>query len=157
MVIQPVPLFRGRYSMYGKRLVKMKRLVLIDGNSLLFRAYFAMRPMVTSTGLHTQGIFAFINMLNKIIKDYEPDYMAVAFDMKEKTFRHEQYDGYKAGRQQAPCIYDELSPVLDNGLLQGFAFRRGDIRGIIDGKGQETIQLEDNVWHTTTSNDISGS
>ena len=63
----------------------------------------------------------------------------------------------KAGRQQAPCIYDELSPVLDNGLLQGFAFRRGEIRGIIDGKGQETIQLEDNVWHTTTSNDISGS
>ena len=83
----------------------MKRLVLIDGNSLLFRAYFAMRPMVTSTGLHTQGIFAFINMLNKIIKDYEPDYMAVAFDMKEKTFRHEQYDGYKAGRQQTPIEY----------------------------------------------------
>jgi len=63
----------------------------------------------------------------------------------------------KAGRQQAPCIYDELSPVLDNDLLQGFAFRRGDVRGIIDGKGHETIQQEDNVWHTTTSNDISGS
>ena len=62
----------------------MKKLVLIDGNSLLFRAYFAMRPMVTSKGIHTQGIFAFINMLNKIIKDYDPDYIAVAFDMKEK-------------------------------------------------------------------------
>ena len=80
----------------------MKKLILIDGNSLLFRAYFAMRPMVTSRGIHTQGLFAFINMLNKIIKDYDPDYMAVAFDMKEKTFRHEQYDAYKAGRQQTP-------------------------------------------------------
>ena len=80
----------------------MKKLILIDGNSLLFRAYFAMRPMVTSKGIHTQGIFAFINMLNKIIKDYEPDYIAVAFDMKEKTFRHEQYEDYKAGRQQTP-------------------------------------------------------
>lgn len=80
----------------------MEKLILIDGNSLLFRAYFAMRPMVTSKGIHTQGIFAFINMLGKIVKDYEPDYMAVAFDMKEKTFRHERYDGYKAGRQQTP-------------------------------------------------------
>ncbi len=80
----------------------MEKLILIDGNSLLFRAYFAMRPMVTSKGIHTQGVFAFINMLNKIIKDYEPDYLAVAFDMKEKTFRHKEYDAYKAGRQQTP-------------------------------------------------------
>ncbi len=80
----------------------MKKVILIDGNSLLFRAYFAMRPMVTSKGIHTQGVFAFINMLNRIIRDYEPDYMAVAFDMKEKTFRHERYDGYKAGRQATP-------------------------------------------------------
>ena len=80
----------------------MEKLVLIDGNSLLFRAYFAMRPMVTSKGIHTQGVFAFINMLNKIIKDYEPDYIAVAFDMKDPTFRHREYEGYKAGRQQTP-------------------------------------------------------
>jgi hypothetical protein len=45
----------------------------------------------------------------------------------------------KTGRVQAPCIYDELAPALKNGLLQGFAFRRGDTKGIIDGKGQETI------------------
>lgn len=80
----------------------MERVILIDGNSLLFRAYFAMRPMVTSSGIHTQGIFAFINMLNKIINDYSPDYIAVAFDMKEKTFRHDIYSEYKAGRLQTP-------------------------------------------------------
>ena len=49
----------------------MREVVLIDGNSLLFRAYFAMRPMVNSKGIHTQGVFAFVNMFNKIIKDYE--------------------------------------------------------------------------------------
>ncbi len=80
----------------------MDKLILIDGNSLLFRAYFAMRPMVTSSGIHTQGIYAFINMLTKIIADYEPDYMAVAFDRKEPTFRHKEYSEYKAGRQQTP-------------------------------------------------------
>ncbi|MBQ6388304.1 MAG: DNA polymerase I [Mogibacterium sp.] len=90
----------------------MKKLILIDGNSLLFRAYFAMRPMVTSTGMHTQGVFAFINMLNKIIKDYSPDYLAVAFDMKEKTFRHEQYTEYKAGRQQTPIELLSEIPLL---------------------------------------------
>ena len=81
----------------------MEKLILIDGNSLLFRAYFAMmRPMVNSKGVHTQGIFAFINMLNKIINDYQPTHMAVAFDMKEKTFRHEKYSQYKAGRNATP-------------------------------------------------------
>lgn len=79
-----------------------KDLILIDGNSLLFRAYFAMRPMITSTGIHTQGVFAFINMLTKITKDYNPEYIAVAFDMKDKTFRHLEYPEYKAGRQQTP-------------------------------------------------------
>ena len=80
----------------------MKEVVLIDGNSLLFRAYFAMRPMVNSKGIHTQGVFAFVNMLNKIIRDYEPEHLAVAFDMKGGTFRHEKYADYKAGRQKTP-------------------------------------------------------
>ena len=58
------------------------RLVIIDGNSLLFRAYFAMRPMMTKEGVYTHGVYAFINMLNKILADYTPDYVAVCFDMK---------------------------------------------------------------------------
>ncbi len=94
----------------------MEQLILIDGNSLLFRAFFAMRPMVTSKGIHTQGVFAFINMLNKIIGDYNPDYMAVAFDMKEKTFRHDKYSGYKAGRQQTPIELLSEIPLLHDVL-----------------------------------------
>ena len=122
----------------------MKKLILIDGNSLLFRAYFAMRPMVTSKGLHTQGIFAFINMLNKIIKDYEPDYMAVAFDMKEKTFRHERYEAYKAGRQQTPIeLLSEIPwmhKVLDAmniAVLEKPGFEADDIIGTLASKGSE--------------------
>ena len=122
----------------------MKKLILIDGNSLLFRAYFAMRPMVTSKGLHTQGIFAFINMLNKIIKDYEPDYMAVAFDMKEKTFRHERYEAYKAGRQQTPIeLLSEIPwmhkvlEAMNIAVLEKPGFEADDIIGTLASKGSE--------------------
>ena len=91
------------------------RLVIIDGNSLLFRAYFAMRPMMTKEGVYTHGVYAFINMLNKILGDYTPDYIAVCFDMKAKTFRHKQYEEYKAGRQQTPIeLLDRKSTRLNS-------------------------------------------
>ena len=94
----------------------MKKLILIDGNSLLFRAYFAMRPMVTSKGIHTQGVFAFVNMLGKILSDYEPSHMAVAFDMKGGTFRHDVYKEYKAGRLKTPPELLSQIPVLHDVL-----------------------------------------
>lgn len=88
------------------------KLVIIDGNSLLFRSYFAMRPMVTKEGFHTQGIFAFMNMLEKIINEFKPDYIVVAFDVGKKTFRHKIYKEYKAGREKTPDeLLDEI-PVL---------------------------------------------
>ena len=122
----------------------MERLILIDGNSLLFRAYFAMRPMVTSNGIHTQGVFAFINMLNKIIKDYEPDYMAVAFDMKEKTFRHKAYDGYKAGRQQTPIeLLSEIPwmhkvlEAMNIAVVEMPGYEADDLIGTLSVRGTE--------------------
>ena len=122
----------------------MEKLILIDGNSLLFRAYFAMRPMVTSKGIHTQGVFAFINMLNKIIKDYEPDYMAVAFDMKEPTFRHKAYDAYKAGRQQTPIeLLSEIPwmhkvlEAMNIAVLEMPGYEADDIIGTLSVKGSE--------------------
>lgn len=91
-----------------------EKLVIIDGNSLLFRAYFAMRPMVTKEGLHTQGIFAFVNMLEKIKNDFKPDYLVVAFDVSKNTFRHEIYKDYKAGRQKTPQeLLDEIPVIHD--------------------------------------------
>ena len=69
----------------------MERIAIIDGNSLINRAYYAMRnPMITKDGIFTQGIFGFLNMMEKIKKDYEPAYMVIAFDLKAPTFRRIQ-------------------------------------------------------------------
>ena len=79
------------------------RIVIIDGNSLINRAYYAMqRPMITKEGIYTQGLYGFINMLTKIKGDYAPDYIVVAWDRKAPTFRHEEYKEYKAGRKKMP-------------------------------------------------------
>lgn len=84
----------------------MKRLVLIDGNNLMFRAYYATaytgNLMMTSSGLYTNALFGFANMLNKIVKELTPDYMFIAFDKGKKTFRHQMYDKYKSGRAHMP-------------------------------------------------------
>ena len=80
-----------------------KRIIIIDGNSLINRAYYAMqRPMITKEGIYTQGIYGFVNMLQKLEKDYEPEYITVAFDLKAPTFRHLEYEEYKAGRKAMP-------------------------------------------------------
>ena len=80
-----------------------ERIVIIDGNSLINRAYYAMqRPMITREGIYTQGIYGFLNMLNKIREDYFPEYLTVAFDLKAPTFRHLKYRDYKAGRKPMP-------------------------------------------------------
>lgn len=130
----------------------MKELVLIDGNSLLFRAYFAMRPMVTSKGIHTQGVFAFVNMLNKIINDYEPEHLAVAFDMKGGTFRHDEYKDYKAGRQQTPPellsqipLMHKVLEAMNIAVLEKERYEADDIIGTIasdaSSKGYSTLVI----------------
>ncbi len=121
----------------------MNRLILIDGNSLLFRAYFAMRPMVTSKGMHTQGVFAFVNMLNKIISDYDPTHIAVAFDMKGGTFRHDVYSEYKAGRlktppellAQIPVIHDVLD-AMNIAVMEVPRYEADDIIGTIASRAE---------------------
>ena len=83
----------------------MKKVILVDGNNLLFRSYYATaysgNLMKNSKGFPTNALFGFTSMLNKIIKDEKPEYMIVAFD-KGKTFRHEKYSEYKAGRIKTP-------------------------------------------------------
>ena len=88
----------------------MKTLTIIDGNSLLFRAYFASiygssTPLTTQRGVPTNAVYVFANMLHKIIfpiaKD-EPKHLLVAFDTGKKTFRHEQLESYKAHRKPVP-------------------------------------------------------
>ena len=86
----------------------MKKIVMVDGNNLLFRSYYATaytgNLMKNSKGVPTNGLFGLANMINKIISEENPEYLLVAFD-KGKTFRHDKYDFYKDGRQETP---DEL-------------------------------------------------
>ncbi len=117
----------------------MKRIVIIDGNSLINRAYYAMqRPMITKEGIYTQGIYGFINMLNKIESDYEPEYITVAFDLKAPTFRHLEYDQYKAGRKPMPPELAMQMPILKDVLhamniktLELEGFEADDIIGTV--------------------------
>ncbi|MDO4485325.1 MAG: DNA polymerase I [Bacillota bacterium] len=107
----------------------MKRIAIIDGNSLINRAYYAMRnPMITRDGIFTQGIFGFINMLEKIRRDYEPEYMAIAFDMKAPTFRHKEFEEYKAGRKKMPPELAMQIPLLKD-VLTAMNIKQIEIEG----------------------------
>ena len=85
----------------------MKKLVILDGNSLAHRAFHAIPLLRTTTGDFTNAVLGFTNMLQKIIREEQPDYLAVAFDVGRVTFRHEEYADYKAHRKATP---DELRP-----------------------------------------------
>ena len=90
---------------------KRKRLFIVDGYAILYRAHFALirNPLVTSYGLHTSALYGFINQILKLIKSESPEYLVCAFDSKEKTFRHDMYDDYKANRPPMP---EELQTQL---------------------------------------------
>ena len=123
----------------------MKRIVIIDGNSLLFRAYYAMqRPMITSEGIYTQGIFGFLNMLTKIEEDFAPDYISVAFDLKEPTFRHKEYEAYKAGRKPMPPelamevpILKDILRAMNITILEVPGYEADDIIGTVSRIAEE--------------------
>ena len=90
-----------------------KRLFLIDGYALLFRAHYAMirNPLITTSGQHTSALFGFINSVFRLLRQEKPDLIAAAFDRKEKTFRHKKYPEYKANRDEMP---QELQDQLDH-------------------------------------------
>ena len=92
--------------------MKNKKFVIIDAMALAYKAYFAFinRPLVTSKGEPTSAVFGFITQLLKILEDTKPDYLAVAFDSKEKTFRHDKYENYKSSRSAMP---DDMIPQID--------------------------------------------
>ncbi|MBQ8229518.1 MAG: DNA polymerase I [Clostridia bacterium] len=94
----------------------MEKLVLIDGNSLLNRAFYATPVFTTKDGLPTNGVFGFVKLLLKIISDKAPTHVAVAFDVHAKTFRHKMYDEYKAGRKPMPDDLAAQFPVLKDVL-----------------------------------------
>ena len=105
-----------------------KTLIIIDGNSIVNRAFYALPDLTNKKGLHTHAIFGFTNMLFKLIDTYKPTHISVAFDKKAPTFRHLEYKEYKAGRKKMP---DELKQQLEplKNLLDAFNINRLEIEG----------------------------
>ena len=91
-----------------------KRIFLIDGYAMLYRAHFAMirNPLINSKGMHTSALFGFINQVLKLIRQEKPDYLMAAFDSSKKTFRHELYPEYKATREKMPEEMQYQLPYL---------------------------------------------
>ena len=125
----------------------MKKVVLIDGNNILFRSYYATayngNTMKNSKGFPTNALYGLINMLNKIINEEEPEYVMVAFD-KGKTFRHEKYDDYKGGRGETPDELKVQFPVakkivraLGMSCLEIDNYEADDIIGTFSKKTEE--------------------
>ena len=90
----------------------MDKFVIIDGNNLVFRAFYALPPMTNFAGEASNAVFGFTNMLVKIIKDIAPKYIAVTFDVSKKTFRHEKFPEYKGTRRPAPAELISQFPVV---------------------------------------------
>ena len=89
-----------------------EELVLIDGNSLLNRAFYALPLLTGKDGQYTNAVYGFANMLVRLITEYSPAYIAVAFDVKGGTFRNKMYEGYKATRHGMPEELAVQLPVL---------------------------------------------
>ncbi|MBC7805994.1 MAG: hypothetical protein H7145_07570, partial [Akkermansiaceae bacterium] len=122
----------------------LKKLVLIDGNSLLYRGFFAMRALTTSAGQHTNAIYSFTMMLLTLLQDQKPDVIICAWD-KGKTFRHDEYAEYKGTRKTTPPELTEQAPLARE-LVQAFriptvtapGFEADDIIGTLAKQGEET-------------------
>ncbi len=88
------------------------KLLILDGNSVINRAYFGVKPLTTRDGLYTHAIYGFLNILERMEKEEQPDAVCVAFDLHGPTFRHEKYDGYKATRHGMPEELAQQMPVM---------------------------------------------
>jgi len=88
------------------------KLLILDGNSVINRAYFGVKPLTTREGLYTHAIYGFLNILERMEKEEQPDAVCVAFDLHGPTFRHLQYDGYKATRHGMPEELAQQMPIM---------------------------------------------
>lgn len=126
----------------------MDKLILIDGNSLLNRAYYAMAVFSTKDGLPTNGIFGFVKLLFKILEDEKPRYLVVTFDVHKPTFRHKMYADYKATRKPMPedlvvqvPVLKELLTAMDIRILEKAGYEADDLIGTLSRAFPETETL----------------
>lgn len=126
----------------------MNTLVLIDGNSLLNRAFYATKHLTTKNGTPTNAVFGFTKLLLKIIGDIKPDRLIVAFDLKAPTFRHKMYDGYKATRKPMPedlavqlGMLKSLLKSMNIALCEKEGFEADDLIGTLSHKFEDTKSI----------------
>lgn len=105
-----------------------ERMLVLDSNSLMNRAFYALPPLTNNEGLHTNAVFGFTTMLLKMKDEIKPDYIVAAFDRKAPTFRHNEYKDYKAGRKKMPEELAEQFPVIKD-LLNKLAINIFEIDG----------------------------
>ena len=130
------------YRFY-RRTKMSEKIVLIDGHSILNRAFYGVPDLSNSEGLHTNAVYGFINIMLKILDTEKPEYLTVAFDVKQPTFRHEMYKEYKGTRkpmpeelrQQVPVIQDVLRAMGIPLVMQG-GFEADDILGTLAKKAE---------------------
>lgn len=121
----------------------MKTLLAVDGNSILNRAFYGIRPLTTRDGFPTNALYGMANMLMRQLSDLSPDRCAVAFDLKAPTFRHKKYDGYKAGRKPMPeelakqlPVAHELCRALGFSVIETEGYEADDILGTLSAMGE---------------------
>lgn len=137
----------------------MKKIILVDGNNILFRSFYATfyqgTIMKNSKGFPTNALYGFINMMNKIVKEENPSYILVAFD-KGKTFRHDKYDSYKAGRMAMPdelkLQFPKAKEILDAMGIKYFEIDNYEADDII-GTVSKIVDKEDEFVATIISSD----
>lgn len=105
-----------------------KKIVLIDGHSILNRAFFGVPPLTNSEGLHTNAVYGFLNIMFKILDEEKPDYLTVAFDRSEPTFRHQMFDAYKGTRKPMAQELREQVPVMKE-VLQAMGIKIVEMPG----------------------------
>lgn len=121
------------------------KLLVVDGNSILNRAFYGIRLLTTKDGQFTNAIYGFLTMLLKIQEDVAPDAVAIAFDLKAPTFRHNAYDGYKSNRKGMPEeLHQQLQPLKDLLTLLGYT--------IITKEGYEADDILGTLSHTCKVN-----
>lgn len=111
--------------------MKSEKLMIIDGNSILNRAFYGLQGsqiLATSGGLHTNAVYGFLTILNKFLEEEKPQYLCVAFDLKAPTFRHLEFAGYKSKRKGMPGELAEQMPVIKD-VLDAMNIRRLELEG----------------------------
>lgn len=136
----------------------MEKLILIDGNSIIYRAFFAMPPLTSSSGVHTNAVYGFTNMLLRLLQEEQPSHILVAFDAGKETFRHEGYQDYKGGREKTPPELSEQFPIMRE-LLESFGIAWFELPGyeaddIIGTMSKQAEEAGHNVLVVTGDKDM---